>query len=35
MFIFDNILDQTCDVEPFDLTIGTAKRVPIVDAALS
>ena len=34
-FVFDNILDQTCDVEPFDPTIGTAKRVPIVDAALA
>ena len=34
-FVFDNILNQTCEVEPFDPTIGTAKRVPIVDAALA
>ena len=34
-YIFDGIEDKTCTVEPFDPTIGTAKEVPIVDAAVS
>jgi hypothetical protein len=34
-FIFDNIQSRTCKVEPFDPTIGTAKHVPIVNAAVS
>ena len=34
-FVFDNIQDKTCEVQPFDPSIGTAKHVPIVDAALS
>jgi len=34
-FIFDTIHGKTCDVEPFDKTLGTARQVPIVDAALA
>ena len=34
-FVFDNVHGRTCDVEPFDKTIGIAKKVPIVDAALA
>jgi hypothetical protein len=34
-FVFDNIHGNTCEVEPFDKTLGTAKQVPIVDAAIS
>ena len=34
-FGFDSVQDKTCEVEPFDPAIGTAKHVPIVDAALS
>lgn len=34
-FVFDSVQDKTCEVEPFDPAIGTAKHVPIVDAALS
>jgi hypothetical protein len=34
-FIFDNVHGRTCEVEPFDRTLGTAKHVPIVDAAIS
>ena len=34
-FIFDGVDGKTCEVEPFDPSIGTAKRIPIVDAALA
>jgi hypothetical protein len=34
-FVFDTVHGRTCDVEPFDRTLGTAKKVPIVDAALA
>ena len=34
-FVFDNIQDRTCDVEPFDVTIGKAKSVPIVDGVIA
>jgi hypothetical protein len=33
-FVFDNVHGRTCEVEPFDPTLGTAKSVPIVDAAI-
>ena len=35
VFVFDSVQDKTCEVQPFDPTIGTAKRVPIVDAAVA
>lgn len=34
-FVFDNIADRTCEVQPFDPSIGSAKHVPIVDAAIA
>ncbi len=34
-FVFDNVNGRTCDVVPFDRTIGTVKEVPIVDAAIA
>ena len=34
-FVFDGVHGKTCDVEPFDPSIGTAKKVPVVDAAIS
>ena len=34
-FVFDGIHGKTCDVEPFDPTLGTVKKVPIVDAAIA
>ena len=34
-FVFDGIHGKTCTVEPFDPSIGTAKKVPIVDAAIA
>ena len=34
-FVFDTVHGRTCDVEPFNRTLGTAKQVPIVDAALA
>jgi hypothetical protein len=34
-FVFDGIHGKTCDVEPFDPSLGTAKKVPIVDAAIA
>ena len=34
-FVFDGIHGKTCDVEPFDPAIGTARKVPIVDAAIA
>ena len=33
-FVFDSVQDRYCEVEPFDKSIGTLKRVPIVDAAI-
>jgi hypothetical protein len=33
-FVFDNVHGRTCDVEPFDKSLGVAKKIPIVDAAL-
>ena len=33
--VFDKIYGKTCEVEPFDPSIGTAKEVPVVDAALA
>ena len=35
-FVFDaGIHGKTCTVEPFNPSIGTAKKVPIVDAAIA
>ena len=34
-FVFDGIHGKTCDVEPFDPALGTAKKIPVVDAAIS
>ena len=34
-FIFDTVHGQTCDVEPFDRSLGVAKSIPVVDAALA
>ena len=34
-FIFDHVQGRTCDVEPFDPSIGKAKSVPIVDGVIS
>ena len=34
-FIFDSQPGRTCDVQPFDPSIGTATKVPIVDGALA
>ena len=34
-FVFDNIHGQTCEVQPFDPSLGTVKEVPIVDAAVA
>ena len=33
--VFDGIHGKTCEVEPFDPSIGVAKKVPIVDAAIA
>ena len=33
-FVFDNVEGRTCDVTPFDPSIGTSTQVPIVDAAI-
>ena len=34
-FVFDAVHNKSCNVEPFDSTLGIAKSVPIVDAALA
>ena len=34
-FIFDTVHGRTCDVEPFDRSLGVAKSIPVVDAALA
>ena len=34
-YIFDAIQDKSTSVEPFDPSIGVAKNIPIVDAALA
>ena len=34
-FIFDNVHGRTCNVEPFDKNLGTARQIPVVDAALA
>lgn len=34
-FVFDNIHGKTCEVQPFDPSLGTVKAVPIVDTAIS
>jgi len=34
-FVFDNVHGQTCEVQPFDPSLGTVKKVPIVDAAIA
>ena len=33
-FVFDSVNGRTCDVAPYDPSIGTVKKVPVVDAAL-
>ena len=35
MFVFDGVHCKTCDVESFDPSIGTVKKVHVVDAAIS
>jgi len=34
-FVFDNVHGQTCEIQPFDPSLGTVKKVPIVDAAIA
>ena len=34
-FPFDRVQDQTCDVVPFDPSLGTSQSIPIVDGALA
>ena len=34
-FVFDRIHGKTCEVEPFDPSLGTAKEIPIVDAVIA
>ena len=34
-YVFDSVFEKTSDVEPFDLTLGVASSVQIVDAALA
>ena len=34
-FVFDVVCVRTCDVEPFNTSIGTAKKVQIFDAAVA
>ena len=34
-FVFDSIYDNTCDVLPFDPSIGTSRSVPIIDGAIA
>ena len=34
-FVFEKVEGRFCEVEPFDKSIGTLKRVPIVDAAIA
>ena len=33
-FVFDNVHGRTCDVAPYDPSIGTVSKVPVVDAAI-
>ena len=34
-FIFDKVQDTTCDVAPFDPSLGTSKSIPVVDGAVA
>ncbi len=34
-FVFDTVHGRTYDVEPFDRSLGVAKSIPVVDAALA
>ena len=34
-FVFDSVQGRHCDVQPFDPSIGCAKKVPIVDGAIA
>ena len=34
-FIFDMVQDMTCDVHPFDPSLGSVKSVPIVDGVIA
>ena len=34
-FVFDNVHGRTCEVAPYDPSMGTTKMVPVVDAALA
>ena len=34
-YVFDGIQGKTCNVQPFDPSIGTAKSIPIVDGAIA
>ena len=33
-FVFDRVQGQTCEVEPFESTVGTVKKIPTFDAAI-
>ena len=33
-FVFDRVYIHTCDFEPFNTSIGSGKKVPIVDATV-
>ena len=34
-FPFESVQDQTCDVIPFDPSLGTSQKIPIIDGALT
>ena len=34
-FVFDGVHGHKCDVDPFDPCIGTANKIPTVDAAVA
>ena len=34
-FVVDEIHGKFCNVEPFDPSIGTSKKVPVVDASIA
>ena len=34
-YIFDGVQDRSCNVQPFDPSLGVARKVPIVDGAIA
>lgn len=34
-YVFDGVQDRSCTVQPFDPSLGLAKKVPIVDGAIA